>query len=50
VSLIVEHGNVVRLQSRQEMVLPAFERHGVHGLGRDDDSQTQAEDEGDRFL
>src|SRR5277367_422478 len=52
---IVEQDNVALLQSRQEMVLePGFEGLGVHGvvvgLGCDDASQAQAEDEGDRFV
>ena len=52
---IVEHDDVALLQSRQEMVLePGFEGLGVHGavvgLGGDDASQAQAEDEGDRFV
>src|SRR5665811_2107860 len=52
---IVEQDDVALLQSRQEMVLePGFEGLGVHGvvvgLGCDDASQAQAEDEGDRFV
>jgi len=52
---IVEHDDVALLQSRQEIVVkPGFERLGVHGmvigLGRDDASHTQAENEGDRFV
>ena len=52
---IVEHDDVALPQSRQEVALePGFEGLGVHGVvvgfGRDDASQAQAEDEGDRFV
>jgi len=52
---IVEHDDVALLQSRQETVLkPGFECLGIHGvvkgLRRDDASQAQAENEGDRFV
>jgi hypothetical protein len=52
---IVEHDDVALLQSLQEIVLKQrFERLGVHGmvigLGRDDASQAQGENEGDRFV
>jgi hypothetical protein len=52
---IVEHDDVALLQGWQETMLkPGLERRGVHGvvigLGCDSASQTQAEDEGDRFV
>ena len=52
---IVEHDDVALLQSwRKTVFKPGFERLGVHGavisFRRDDASQTQAKDEGDRFV
>ena len=52
---IVEHDNVAFLQGRQKMVFePSLECLCVHGavvgLGRDDASQAQAANEGDRLI